>query len=261
VGVPLIIDNTVATPYLIQPIEWGADIVVHSATKYIGGHGTAIGGVIVDSGRFNYAASPERFPGFNQPDPSYHGIVYARDLGLDSSSGANLSFILKARVQLLRDLGAAVAPFNAWLIAQGLETLSLRIERHTANALAVARWLEGRPDVVSVNYAGLESSPWYALGRKYAPRGTSGVLAFELAGGLAAGQAFVEALQLHSHVANIGDVRSLVIHPASTTHSQLSAEEQLSTGVTPGLIRLSVGIEALSDILADLELGFAAIAP
>jgi O-acetylhomoserine (thiol)-lyase len=261
VGVPLIIDNTVATPYLIQPIEWGADVVVHSATKYIGGHGTAIGGVIVDSGRFNYGASAERFPGFNQPDPSYHGIVYARDLGVDSSSGANLSFILKARVQLLRDLGAAVAPFNAWLIAQGLETLSLRIERHTANALAVARWLEARADVLSVNYAGLESSPWYALGRKYAPRGTSGVLAFELAGGLAAGQAFVEGLQLHSHVANIGDVRSLVIHPASTTHSQLSAEEQLSTGVTPGLIRLSVGIEALADILADLELGFAAITP
>jgi len=261
VGVPLIIDNTVATPYLIQPIEWGADVVVHSATKYIGGHGTAIGGVIVDSGRFNYGASAERFPGFNQPDPSYHGIVYARDLGVDSSSGANLSFILKARVQLLRDLGAAVAPFNAWLIAQGLETLSLRIERHTANALAVARWLEARADVLSVNYAGLESSPWFALGRKYAPRGTSGVLAFELAGGLAAGQAFVEGLQLHSHVANIGDVRSLVIHPASTTHSQLSAEEQLSTGVTPGLIRLSVGIEALADILADLELGFAAITP
>ncbi|MFM7642009.1 MAG: bifunctional o-acetylhomoserine/o-acetylserine sulfhydrylase [Cyanobium sp.] len=261
VGVPLIIDSTIATPYLIQPIEWGADIVVHSATKYIGGHGTAIGGVIVDSGRFNYAASPERFPGFNEPDPSYHGIVYARDLGVDGPLAANLSYILKARVQLLRDLGASVAPFNAWLIAQGLETLSLRIERHSANALAVARWLEARPDVRSVNYAGLESSPWHALGRKYAPRGTSGVLAFELAGGLAAGKAFVEALQLHSHVANIGDVRSLVIHPASTTHSQLSEEERLSAGVTPGLVRLSVGIEALVDILADLELGFASIAP
>lgn len=260
VGVPLIVDNTVATPYLIQPIEWGADVVVHSATKYIGGHGTAIGGVIVDSGHFDYGAFPERFSSFNQPDPSYHGLVYARDLGVDGALGANLSFIFKARVQLLRDLGAAVAPFNAWLIAQGLETLSLRIERHTANALAVARWLQARPEVLSVNYAALESSPWYALGRKYAPRGTSGVVAFELAGGLTAGQAFVEALRLHSHVANIGDVRSLVIHPASTTHSQLSAQEQLATGVTPGLVRLSVGIEALSDILSDLELGFAAIA-
>lgn len=260
VGVPLIVDNTVATPYLIQPLAWGADVVVHSATKYIGGHGTAIGGVIIDSGRFDYGASPARFPGFNQPDPSHHGLVYARDLGAAGPLGVNLAFILKARVQLLRDLGAAVAPFNAWLIAQGLETLSLRIERHTSNALAVARWLEARPDVLSVSYAGLESSPWFERARQYAPRGTSGVLAFELRGGVAAGQAFVEALRLHSHVANIGDVRSLVIHPASTTHSQLSAAEQLATGVTPGLVRLSVGIEALSDILADLELGFAAIA-
>jgi O-acetylhomoserine (thiol)-lyase len=256
VGVPLIVDNTVATPYLIRPIEWGADVVVHSATKYIGGHGTAIGGVIIDSGRFDYGAHPERFPNYNEPDPSYHGLVYARDLGADGAFGVNLSFILKARVQLLRDLGAAVAPFNAWLIAQGLETLSLRVERHTANALAVARWLERRPDVLSVNYAGLESSPWYQVGRKYAPLGTSGVLAFEIHGGVEAGRAFVEALQLHSHVANIGDVRSLVIHPASTTHSQLTPEEQLASGVTPGLVRLSVGVEALADILADLELGF-----
>ena len=259
VGVPLIVDNTVATPYLIRPIEWGADIVVHSATKYIGGHGTAIGGVIVDSGRFDFSNDPERYPNFNQPDPSYHGLVYARDLGSGGALGVNLSFILKARVQLLRDLGAAVAPFNAWLIAQGLETLSLRIERHSSNALAIARWLEGRGDVQGVRYAGLESSPWHARGRKYAPRGTSGVLAFELPGGLEAGKTFVEALLLHSHVANIGDVRSLVIHPASTTHSQLSPEEQLATGVTPGLVRLSVGIEALSDIIGDLELGFAAV--
>lgn len=260
VGVPLIVDNTVATPYLIRPIEWGADVVVHSATKYIGGHGTAIGGVIVDGGRFDYAAHPDRFPNYNQPDPSYHGLVYGRDLGVNGAFGVNLAFILKARVQLLRDLGAAVAPFNAWLIAQGLETLSLRIERHTANALAVARWLQARTDVLTVNYAGLESSPWYAAGRRYAPRGTSGVLSFEIAGGVDAGKAFVEALQLHSHVANIGDVRSLVIHPASTTHSQLTAEEQLTTGVTPGLVRLSVGLEALADILADLELGFEAAA-
>lgn len=260
VGVPLIVDNTVATPYLIRPIEWGADVVVHSATKYIGGHGTAIGGVIIDSGRFDYGAYPDRFPNYNQPDPSYHGLVYARDLGVNGAFGVNLSFILKARVQLLRDLGAAVAPFNAWLIAQGLETLSLRIERHTSNALAVARWLAARQDVLAVNYAGLESSPWYANGRRYAPRGTSGVLSFEIDGGVAAGKAFVEALQLHSHVANIGDVRSLVIHPASTTHSQLTPEEQKATGVTPGLVRLSVGLEALVDILADLELGFEAAA-
>ncbi len=259
VGVPLVVDNTVATPYLIRPIEWGADVVVHSATKYIGGHGTAIGGVIIDSGRFDYGAHPERFPNYNQPDPSYHGLVYARDLGVNGAFGVNLSFILKARVQLLRDLGSAVAPFNAWLIAQGLETLSLRIERHTSNALAVARWLERRPEVLSVNYAGLESSPWHQAGRKYAPLGTSGVLAFEIQGGVESGKAFVEALKLHSHVANIGDVRSLVIHPASTTHSQLTPEEQLASGVTPGLVRLSVGIEALRDILADLELGFEAI--
>ena len=238
VGVPLVVDNTVATPYLIRPIEWGADVVVHSATKYFGGHGTAIGGVIIDSGRFDYGAHPERLPNNNQPDSSYHGL---------------------ACVQLLRDLGSAVAPFNAWLIAQGLETLSLRIERHTSNALAVARWLERRPEVLSVNYAGLESSPWHQAGRKYAPLGTSGVLAFEIQGGVESGKAFVEALKLHSHVANIGDVRSLVIHPDSTTHSQLTPAEQLASGVTPGLVRLSVGIEALRDILADLELGFEAI--
>jgi O-acetylhomoserine (thiol)-lyase len=173
-GVPLIVDNTVATPYLIRPIECGADIVIHSVTKYIGGHGTAIGGVIVDSGRFDYGAHPERFPNFNQPDPSYHGLVYARDLGMNGVLGANLAFILKARVQLLRDLGASIAPFNAWLVALGLETLSLRIERHTSNALAVARWLEARPEVVSVNYAGLESSPWHERGRKYAHRAHPG---------------------------------------------------------------------------------------
>jgi O-acetylhomoserine (thiol)-lyase len=259
VGVPLIVDNTVATPYLIRPIEWGADIVVHSVTKYIGGHGTAIGGVIVDSGRFDYAAQPQRFPSFNQPDPSYHGLVYARDLGVNGGLGANLAFILKARVQLLRDLGASIAPFNAWLVALGLETLSLRIERHTANAQAVARWLQARPEVLSVNYAGLESSPWYQRGRKYAPLGSSGILAFEIQGGVEAGKAFVEALKLHSHVANIGDVRSLVIHPASTTHSQLSAEERLAAGVSPGLVRLSVGLENLQDILTDLDLGFAAL--
>jgi O-acetylhomoserine (thiol)-lyase len=257
-GVPLVVDNTVATPYLLRPLEWGADVVVHSATKYLGGHGTAIGGVIVDGGTFDYAAHPERFPGFNQPDPSYHGLVYARDLGVGSPLGANLAYILKARVQLLRDIGPAISPFNAFLISQGLETLSLRVERHVDNACRVARWLEDRDEVESVAYAGLPSSPWYERGRRYAPRGVGAVLAFEIAGGVDAGRRFVEALVLHSHVANIGDVRSLVIHPASTTHSQLSEAEQGVAGVTPGLVRLAVGIEHIDDILADLEVGFAA---
>ena len=258
IGVPLIVDNTVATPYLIRPIEWGADIVVHSATKYIGGHGTAIAGAIIDSGNFDYAQYPERFPNYNQPDPSYHGLVYARDLGVGSAFGANLSFILKARVQLLRDLGTAIAPFNAWLLSQGLETLSLRMERHVANARRVAEFLEGRDEVLKVNYASLPSSPWHALAQKYSPAGSGAVLSFEIEGGLEAGKRFVETLELHSHVANIGDVRSLVIHPASTTHSQLTPEEQLSAGVTPGLVRLAVGIEGIDDILADLDAGFRA---
>ena len=257
-GVPLIVDNTVATPYLIRPIEFGADIVVHSATKYLGGHGTAVAGVIVDSGNFDFAKDPERFPNYNQPDPSYHGLVYARDLGVGSALGANLAFILKARVQLLRDLGSAVSPFNAFLIAQGIETLSLRIERHVENAQKVAEFLEARDEVESVNYAGLPSSPWFERGKKYAPKGTGAVLSFEIKGGIEAGTTFVEALELHSHVANIGDVRSLVIHPASTTHSQLSPDEQLSAGVTPGLVRLAVGIEGIEDILADLDAGFRA---
>ncbi|OBI09316.1 hypothetical protein AWC18_17510 [Mycolicibacter nonchromogenicus] len=249
-GVPLIVDNTVATPYLIQPLAHGADIVVHSATKYLGGHGSAIGGVIVDGGNFDWTQG--RHPGFTTPDPSYHGVVFA-DLGAPA-------FALKARVQLLRDLGSAISPFNSFLIAQGLETLSLRVERHVANAQRVAEFLEARDDVLSVNYAGLPSSPWHARAQQLAPKGVGGVLSFELAGGVEAGKAFVDALQLHSHVANIGDVRSLVIHPASTTHAQLSAEEQLASGVTPGLVRLAVGIEGIADILADLELGFAAAA-
>jgi O-acetylhomoserine (thiol)-lyase len=251
-GVPLIVDNTIATPYLIQPFTQGADIVVHSATKYLGGHGAAIAGVIVDGGTFDWTQG--RFPGFTTPDPSYHGVVYA-ELGPPA-------YALKARVQLLRDLGSAASPFNAFLVAQGLETLSLRIERHVANAQRVAEFLAGRRDdnqgVVSVNYAGLPSSPWYERAKKLAPKGCGAVLAFELAGGVEAGKAFVNALKLHSHVANIGDVRSLVIHPASTTHAQLTPEEQLTTGVSPGLVRLAVGIEGIDDILADLELGFAA---
>jgi len=258
VGVPLIVDNTVATPYLLRPIEFGADIVIHSATKYLGGHGSAIGGVIVDSGNFDFSKDPERFTSFNTPDPSYNGIVYARDLGVDGILGANLAYILKARVQLLRDLGSAISPFNAFLIAQGIETLSLRVERHVENAKTVAAWLESRDDVVSVGYAGLPSSPWYANARKYTPRGPGAIVTFVLDGGADAGQAFVSALTLHSNVANIGDVRSLVIHPASTTHAQLSPEEQVAAGVTPGLVRLSVGIEHVDDILADLEAGFTA---
>ena len=257
-GVPLVVDNTVATPYLIRPIEFGADVVVHSATKYLGGHGTAIGGVIVDGGTFDYAQYPDRFPNFNTPDPSYHGLVFARDLGVGGAFGVNLSYILKARVQLLRDLGPAISPFNAFLIEQGIETLSLRIERHVANAQKVADWLEARDDVLGVHYAGLASSPWHDRARKYAPKGAGAVLAFEVAGGAAAGQAFVSALELHSNVANIGDVRSLVIHPASTTHSQLTPEEQALSGVTPGLVRLAVGIEHIDDILADLDAGFRA---
>jgi O-acetylhomoserine (thiol)-lyase len=257
-GVPLIVDNTVATPYLIRPLEWGADVVVHSATKYLGGHGAAIAGVIVDGGSFDYAAEPARFPGFNQPDASYNGLVFARDLGVGSALGANLAYILKARVQLLRDLGPAASPFNAFLIAQGLETLSLRIERHVQNAVTVAGWLEARDEVESVAYAGLPSSPWHALAQKYAPKGAGAIVAFEIKGGIEAGKRFVDALELHSHVANIGDVRSLVIHPASTTHSQLSEAEQLASGVTPGLVRLAVGLENITDILADLEAGFRA---
>ncbi|MBI9116216.1 bifunctional o-acetylhomoserine/o-acetylserine sulfhydrylase [Sanguibacter suaedae] len=260
VGVPLVVDNTVATPYLVRPIEHGADVVVHSATKYLGGHGSAIGGVIVDAGTFDYARSPERFPGFNTPDPSYDGIVYARDLGVGSALGANLAYVLKARVQLLRDLGSAISPFNAFLIAQGIETLSLRMERHVSNARTVAAWLDARDDVLTVHYAGLPSSPWYANAQRYAPRGAGAIVAFELDGGADAGQAFVSALTLHSNVANIGDVRSLVIHPASTTHSQLDPDAQRRSGVTPGLVRLSVGIEHVDDILADLEAGFAAAA-
>ncbi|WP_062516206.1 bifunctional o-acetylhomoserine/o-acetylserine sulfhydrylase [Demequina gelatinilytica] len=260
VGVPLIVDNTVASPYLVNPLAWGADIVTHSATKYLGGHGTAIGGVIVDGGAFDYALHPDRFPGFNSPDPSYNGLVYARDLGVGSPLGANLAFILKARVQLLRDTGAAISPFNAFLIAQGIETLSLRVERHVENAVRVADFLEGHPQVLAVAYSGLASSPWHHLQRKYAPRGGGAVLAFEIAGGKDAGQAFVDALELHSLVANIGDVRSLAIHPATTTHSQLTPEEQAEAGVTPGLVRLSVGIEHIDDILTDLGRGFEAAA-
>ncbi|MSO33039.1 MAG: bifunctional o-acetylhomoserine/o-acetylserine sulfhydrylase [Candidatus Nanopelagicaceae bacterium] len=258
VGVPLIVDNTIATAFLIKPIEHGADVVVYSATKFLAGHGNSVVGAIVDSGNFDYAKHPERFKSFNEPDPSYHGLVYAVNLGVGSPFGANLSYIFKIRLTLLRDTGAAVSPFNAWLLSIGLETLSLRLERHISNALSVATWLEKHPQVEKVSYASLPSSKWHALAKKYSPKGSGAVLCFEIKGGIEAGKKFVEALKLHSHVANIGDVRSLVIQPASTTHSQLSPEEQLTAGVTPGLIRLSVGIEHIDDIKADLEIGFAA---
>ncbi len=246
-GVPLIVDNTIATPYLIRPFEHGADIVVHSATKFLGGHGTVIGGVIVDGGTFPWSQHADRFPGLTTPDPSYHGAVYTQAVG------DGLAYVIKARVQLLRDLGAAISPQSAWLLIQGIETLSLRIERHVHNAQEIAEWLENHDDIASVNYSGLPTSPWYAAANRYAPRGVGAVLSFELKGGVAAGRAFVNALTLFSHLANIGDVRSLVIHPASTTHSQLTPEQQLTTGVTPGLVRLSVGLENIDDLKADLE--------
>ncbi len=258
VGVPWIVDNTIATPYVTRPIDYGADVVTHAATKFLSGHGTAMVGAIVDSGNFDYAKYPERFKGFNEPDASYNGMVYAKTLGVGSTFGANLAFIYKARLQLLRDIGASVSPFNAWLLAQGLETLSLRMDRHVENSLDVAEWLEKHSQVERVSYPGLNSSKLHHLAKKYAPKGAGAVMSFELKGGLEAGKKFVEGLKLFSHVANIGDVRSLVIHPASTTHSQLSSEDQLHAGITPGMVRLSIGLEHIKDIKADLELGFAA---
>jgi len=257
-GVPLIVDNTVPTPYLIRPIEHGADIVVHSATKYLGGHGTAIGGVIIDSGNFDWVANAERFPSFNTPDPSYNNLTWGVDLGPEGLFKSNVAFIFKARLQGLRDIGPAISPFNAFLISQGVETLSLRMERHTSNAARVAEYLSTRDEVDSVSYPGLASSPWHANQLKYAPLGGGAIVAFEIKGGVEAGKTFTDALELFTNLANIGDVRSLVIHPASTTHAQLSPAEQLTTGVTPGLIRLAVGIEHIDDIIADLDAGFRA---
>ncbi|MFY0512980.1 bifunctional o-acetylhomoserine/o-acetylserine sulfhydrylase [Streptomyces anulatus] len=250
-GVPLIVDNTVPTPFLLRPIEHGADIVVHSATKFLGGHGTTIGGVVVDAGTFDFGAHADRFPDFHDPDPSYHGLRYWPDLGPSA-------FAVKLRVQLLRDLGPALSPHSAFLLLQGVETLSLRLERHTSNALELARWLERRDEVETVHYAGLESNRWYEAGQRYLPRGAGAVLAFELRDGAEAGRRFVDAVGLFSHLANIGDVRSLIIHPASTTHSQLTEEQLLATGATPGLVRLSVGLENVDDLKADLEAGFRA---
>ena len=250
-GLPLIVDNTVATPYLIKPLELGADIVVHSMTKFIGGHGNSVGGVIIDGGNFDYGESG-RFSNFTEPDPSYHGLAYWPALG-------NGSFIIKARVQLLRDVGAAISPQNAFYFLQGLETLSLRMERHFSNTQQVAEYLNAHPKVEAVQYSGLADSPWHSRLSAFGQgRGYGSVPAFIIKGGVEAGKRFLNALQLHSHVANIGDVRSLAIHPASTTHSQLTPEEQIKAGVVPGLVRLSVGLETISDIIEDLDRGFAA---
>ncbi|MBB6121294.1 bifunctional o-acetylhomoserine/o-acetylserine sulfhydrylase [Nocardiopsis algeriensis] len=251
-GIPLAVDNTVPSPYLLRPIEHGADIVVHSATKYLGGHGTSVAGVAVDAGTFDFGAHGDRFPGFTEPDPSYNGLRYWEALG----PGA---FAAKMRVQVLRDTGAAIAPLNSFLILQGIETLSLRMERHVANTQALAEWLESREEVEKVYYAGLASSPHKALADTYLPRGAGAVVSFDLHGGVEAGRAFVDGTELFSQLVNIGDVRSLIVHPASTTHSQLSPQEQLAAGVTPGLVRLAVGLEHLDDLKADLELGFRAV--
>jgi O-acetylhomoserine (thiol)-lyase len=252
-GIPLVIDNTVTSPYLCRPLDWGADVVVHSATKFIGGHGTSIGGIIVDGGKFDYVASG-RHPVFTEPDPSYHGLVYSQLP--DELRPAQ--YILKTRLQLQRDIGPAIAPLNSFLFLQGLETLSLRMERHCQNAQAVAEWLEARDEVAWVSYPGLASSKWHERANRYLPRGKGAILSFGIKGGLEAGRSFVDGLELFSHLANVGDVRSLAIHPASTTHSQLNEAEQATTGVTPDLVRLCVGIETIDDILADLEAGFRA---
>ena len=250
---PLIVDNTSASPALIRPIEWGADIVVESATKFIGGHGTSIGGVIVDAGKFDWKASG-RFREFVEPDPSYHGLSFVEAFG-------PLAFILKARVQGLRDTGAALSPFNAWLLLQGLETLHLRMERHSQNALAVAKHLEQHPGVEWVNYPGLASSKYAARAKKYLPDGQSALLTFGIKGGYGAGKSFINSLKIFSLLANIGDAKSLVIHPASTTHQQLTVQEQADAGVTPELIRLSVGIEDVRDLIADIDQALAVAVP
>ncbi|WP_422658360.1 homocysteine synthase [Paenibacillus sp. EC2-1] len=244
-GIPLIVDNTFPSPYLLRPIEHGADIVVHSATKFIGGHGTSIGGVIVDGGKFDWAASG-KFPGLTEPDPSYHGVVYTEAVG-------PIAYIIKARVQLLRDIGASISPFNSWMLLQGLETLHLRMERHSENALKVAQYLENHDAVEWVSYTGLPSHPSYELAKKYLPKGQGAILTFGIKGGTEAGRKVIENVKLFSHLANVGDSKSLIIHPASTTHQQLTEEEQVSAGVNPELLRISVGTESIDDILYDLE--------
>jgi O-acetylhomoserine (thiol)-lyase len=251
-NVPLMIDNTLPSPYLVRPLDHGADIVVHSLTKFLGGHGTSIGGIIVDGGSFDWKASG-KFPGFTEPDPSYHGLVYS-DVFTAENFGANIAYIIKARVQGLRDTGAALSPFNAFLFLQGIETLPLRMERHSQNAMAVARFLTEHPKVNWVNYPGLPGHPAYERATKYHRNGLFGaILGFGIKGGLEAGRRFIEGVKLFSHLANVGDAKSLVIHPATTTHSQLDENAQAATGVTPDYVRLSVGLETVSDLIADLD--------
>ena len=250
-GIPLIVDSTFATPYLLRPIEHGADVVVHSATKFIGGHGTVMGGVIVDSGKFDWGQN-DKFPGLTQPNPSYHGVVFSEAVG-------NLAYLTKIRTTLLRDQGATISPFNAFLLLQGLETLSLRVERHVENALQVVDYLKSHPQVERVNHPSLATGHVAELYKKYFPKGAASIFTFEIKGGEAAARRFTESLQLFSLLANVADVKSLVIHPASTTHSQLSGEELLASGIRPNTIRLSIGTEHIDDILADLEQGFAAV--
>ncbi|MCO5106292.1 MAG: O-acetylhomoserine aminocarboxypropyltransferase/cysteine synthase [Burkholderiaceae bacterium] len=245
-NIPLVIDNTFATPYLFRPIEWGANIVCHSTTKFIGGHGTSIGGMIVDGGNFDWTSG--RFPNFTTPDPSYHGLVYASLVGMGLPP-----FAIKARVHVLRDIGACASPFNSWQTIQGVETLSLRMERHTQNGQAVAEFLEKHPKVSWVKYPGLKSHPDYERAKKYLPKGCGAIMGFGIKGGVEAGKKFIESLQLFSHLANVGDAKSLAIHPATTTHSQLTAEEQTTAGVSPDFVRLSIGIEDIDDILWDLD--------
>jgi len=244
-GIPLIVDNTFGTPYLIRPIEFGADIVVHSATKFIGGHGTSIGGVIVDSGKFDWKSSG-KFPGLTEPDPSYHGINYVEALG-------PLAYIIKARVQLLRDTGAAISPFNSFLFLQGLETLSLRVEKHVSNTKKIVDFLLNHPNVSWVNYPSIKGNKYYELAQKYLPKGAGSIFTFGIKGGLEAGKKFINSLEIFSLLANVADAKSLVIHPASTTHQQLSEDEQKAAGVTPDMIRLSIGIEDADDLIYDLD--------
>ncbi len=250
-GVPLVVDNTVPSPFLCRPLDWGADVVVHSATKYIGGHGTTMGGAIVESGRFPWGNG--KFPEFTTPSPGYHGVIFHETFG-------DFGFTMKARMEIMRTFGPALPPLNAWLLLQGLETLHVRMERHCENALGVARYLQDHPRVAWVNYPGLPSNKYHALAQKYLPRGASGLLNFGVKGGPGAGERFIEAAQFMSHLANIGDAKTLVIHPASTTHRQMSDEEQLKAGVAPDMIRMSVGIEALDDILWDIDQALAAAA-
>jgi len=258
-GVPLIIDNTALSPALCRPLEHGANIVVHSLTKYCGGHGTSIGGIVIDGGNFDWSASG-RFPGFTTPDPSYHGLVYWDVFkSFPPAGGANIAYIIKMRLQLMRDTGNCPSPFNSFLHLQGLETLPLRMERHCENALAVARYLKSHDKVAWVNYPGLEDSPYHALAERYLTGGFGGMLGFGVKGGLAAGRKFIEALKVFSHVANIGDAKSLAIHPASTTHSQLAEDEQIGAGVTPDYVRLCIGLESIGDIIGDIDQALASV--